>query len=658
MSNNILRTNKMLILNKKPMRHFSKLMLFLSLSIILFTNCYESALDKPAEKLSGNKVHAQMYVSLNYDDAVFAGDANVSNRRFIVEARDAENTENVLERKEIVYNTTAKNKEGFERIPVVFELDQKKYVVSIWMDYIESGTDKDFYYNTEDLSNISMITPESTANVHRDALATTQTIDLTEQALGTEFAVNAQLLNRIAKWQLIANDWRNLLTQKEEAAKSAIINVAYNSGVAKGFNLHTASTSGIKEGIVFEVPISVPTSEEETKITLAEDYFFISQNEEIINLAINVKSAEGDIWYTKNDISIACNAGKETKSENNYLTGEDEVIKDPAKFEGEGTLQNPYLIGTADNLNTLMTLINEGNKDYEYQTAYYKQTTDIDASSITGSLSIGNDKYSFKGTYDGDGKTISNNQGLFGVIEDATIKEIRLIDCVANTDNKKVVTGFVCNSSKGNSKIENCGCELSATMEDKSTILGSICGEVISGTLSINGCRVKGKAEGSVFKVNNQNSTINMGGFIGKIGTSATVNITDSYFTNSKNTFAVGKQADNCVGGLCGSNEGILKIRQCYVNAKLQSGGETAFGGIVVGKGSANISECYTKDKNIYSGKNTAWTQNKEIDNCVTQFATGAWPISPTWSEEIWDLGHFTTGETDPTIYPTLKWEN
>lgn len=272
-------------------------------------------------------------------------------------------------------------------------------------------------------------------------------------------------------------------------------------------------------------------------------------------------------------------------------------------------------------------------------------------------LSIGNDEYPFKGIYDGNGKTISNNQGLFGVIEDATIKGVRLIDCAANPDAKKTVTGFMCNSSRGNNRIENCGCELAATTDDKSTIFGSICGEVISGTLSINGCRVKGKDDGSIFRVSNQNSTINMGGFIGKIDASATADITDSYFTNSRNTFASGKQANNCVGGLCGLNEGTLTVSQCYVNAKVQSGENTAYGGIIVGGGSATITECYTKDKDVYSGKKTTWNKN-ETDKSVKQFAAETWPASATWNEEIWDLGHFSTGEADPTIYPTLKWEN
>lgn len=635
------------------MKYFFRTVILLS--IITLPGCYDSVLDMPAEKLSGDKVHAQMYVSLNYDDAVFAGDANVSNRRFIVEARDAENTENIIERKEIVYNTASTLTEGFQRLPIVFELDQKKYVVSVWMDYIETGTDKDFYYNTEDLSKISMITPESAADVHRDALASTQTIDLTEQALGAEFAVNAQLVSHIAKWRLIANDWKNLLTDKKEAAKTAVINVAYNSGVSKGFNLHTASTVNIQEGIFFESPIKVSASEENTKITLAEDYFFTSQDEETISLTVNVKSAEGEEWHKTENVSLTCKSGKENKLESNYLTGQ-EPIKEKPKFEGEGTEASPYLIKNANDLTTLMSIFNEENTDYDYQNANYKQTNNIEASTITDVIAIGTTDFPFKGTYNGDGKTISNNKGLFGVIEYATIKDVRLIDCAANTDAKKTVTGFMCNSSKGNSKIENCGCELAASTEDKSTIFGSICGEVTSGTLSINGCRVKGKDDGSVFKVANQNSTINMGGFIGKIDASATADITDSYFTNSRN-FASGKQANNCVGGLCGLNEGTLTVSQCYVNAKVQSGENTAYGGIIVGGGSATITECYTKDKDVYSGKKTPWNKN-ETDNSVKQFAAETWPASTTWNEEIWDLGHFSTGETDPTIYPTLKWEN
>ncbi|WP_287677265.1 DUF6562 domain-containing protein [Bacteroides sp.] len=629
------------------MRHFSKLMLIISTSIISFTSCYENILDMPAEKLSEDKVHAQIYVSLNYDDAVFAGNANISNRRFIVEARDAESTESVIERKEIIYNTSSTLTEGFERLPIDFELDQKKYVVSVWMDYIETGTDKDFYYNTEDLSNISMITPESTAKVHRDALAATQTIDLTEQNLGTEFAVNAQLLSRVTKWQLIANDWKNLLVKKGDAAKTAIINVSYNSGVAKGFNLYTSSAVYVQEGFFIESPINAPSSDENAKITLAEDYIFTSQDEENVSLTVNVKSDTGDTWYTKNDISIACNAGKENKSESNYLTGE-EPIKNEANFEGKGTQEEPYLIKCADDLSSLMLLINEGNKDFEYQTAYYKQTADIDLSLITNGISIGNDEYPFKGTYDGNGSTISNNQGLFGVIEDATIKGVKLINCTP--DATLATAGIICNSSKGKSSILNSGCEFNAIETKKATALGCICGEVVNGTLNINVCRAKGNS-GVVFKATNNNSTLHIGGFIGKINADCCVNISDSYYSHDKNIFASNKQTDNCIGGLCGLNNGTLNVERCYVIAKIQSGGATAFGGIIVGKGTSNANDCYTKDKNIYGGKETEWIKNESIDNTVKVFSTETWP---SWDTTIWEkMGDVTT-----STFPTLKWEN
>jgi len=636
------------------MRHLSKLMMILSSSIISLTSCYESALDIPAEGLRGDKVHAQMYVSLNYDDAIFTGKANVSNRRFIVEARDAENTENLVERKEIIYNPTASVKEGFERIPIVFELDQKKYVVSVWMDYIEKGTDKDFYYNTEDLSKISMITPESTADVHRNALSATQTIDLTEQALGAEFAVNTQLLNRIAKWRLIANDWRNLFADKNEAAKTAIINVAYNSGVAKGFNLYTTSTENVQEGIFMESPISVPASEENTKITLAEDYFFTSQATETISLTVNVKSSTGDIWYTQNDISLVCNAGEELKSESNYLTGK-EAIKDPAKFTGEGTPENPYLISSIENLITLMELINNGdNKDYAYQTSYYKQTIDLDASSITEGLNIGSTEFPFKGTYDGNGKKISNNTGLFGIIEDATIKNVRLENC--KLDSQSDIGGLICTYSKGISKIEYCGCSFNEIAIQET--LGGICAEVVSGSLNIEGCKVSG----TKLKILSKDGGNYNGGLIGKINNGSIANIKDSYITLSGNMSQAGAINSNpapigdCIGGICGINDnGTLNIERCYVNLKLQGGKEAkTFGGIITGKGEATINSCFSVlTKNQYYTGKPEWTKNETIDSFVAPFADDSWPDWATDGSTAWG----NIGENSTPTYPSLRWE-
>lgn len=657
------------------MRHFSKLMLILSSSIISFTSCYESALDKPAEKLSGNKVHAQMYVSLNYDDAVFAGDANVSNRRFIVEARDAENTENVVERKEIVYNTASTVTEGFERIPVVFELDQKKYVVSVWMDYIETGTDKDFYYNTEDLSKISMITPESAADVHRDALASTQTIDLTEQALGAEFAVNAQLLSRVAKWSLIANDWRNLFAKKGEAAKTAIINVAYTSGIAKGFNLYTASTGDIREGIAFEAPINVPVSEKDTKITLAEDYFFISQNEETVGLNVIVKSATGEEWHTTENVSLTCNAGKESKSESNYLTGEDEIIKDPAKFEGEGTEESPYLINDAEDLKTLMELINNGeNQDYPYQTSYYKQNNDIDATGIQG-LHIGTEENPFKGNYNGNYKSIKNldvqpidnkqkNPALFSVIENATISCLKLENASNNNSQKSINNaGILVALAKGNSHIEDIECKI-ATLGTKSTVTGAICAKLSeSSSLDIKGCKVVDYTtdNGVIKTLINETDICYIGSIIGYAGRTSNLTIEDSYAkikvtnTTIKGEKARDENIKDKIGGLCGYSDGTYKINRCYYVGKVGTTKNVyAEIGSLIGKETPN-GEIENSFHNATIQKASSFGTEVNNNNSI-QFAAEAWPNWDINGSTAW--GNMGEYNADSSTYPTLKWEN
>lgn len=636
------------------MRHFSKLMLFLSSSIISFTSCYESALDKPAEKLSGNKVHAQMYVSLNYDDAVFAGDANVSNRRFIVEARDAENTENVVERKEIVYNTASTVTEGFERIPVVFELDQKKYVVSVWMDYIETGTDKDFYYNTENLSKISMITPESAADVHRDALASTQTIDLTEQALGAEFAVNAQLVSPVAKVSLIAKDWLNFLQDRKDAAKTAQVTINFASEMPISYDAlsNNSAVSTIEEK---SLPINVPENPETTGKTTITELYFLGAIQSA-NLSVNILSAEGATLYNDN-YTISIETGKNNKIEKSFLTGTDTPIKEII-FDGSGTAENPFKIKTTDDLYRLMELINTDNNT-DYQSAHYQQTDDnLD---LTGSeaLTIGTEEFPFMGTYDGDEKTISNNTGLFGVIENATIKNIRLENCTLNKNSD--IGGLICTSSKGTSNIENCGCTF-GDIEIQKT-LGGICAEIISGTLNIEGCKVSGSKLKILYKEGNSYN----GGFIGKIHNGSTASIKDSYITLSTNMTQAGATKSNptapkgdCIGSICGFNDnGTLNIERCYVNVKLQGGKDAeTFGGIITGKGNANVTNCYSvnKDEKYYTGNGVEWTENEKTDNSVTQFADSSWPTWATDGSTVW--GNIGGYNADGSTYPTLKWEN
>ena len=113
-------------------------------------------------------------------------------------------------------------------------------------------------------------------------------------------------------------------------------------------------------------------------------------------------------------------------AENGQATRTYWVTATQEPFYGSGTAEDPYRIETADDLVALAT----NSQKEPYRSAYYKQTEDLD---MTGKSmnSIGgvNTTYGFAGTYEGNGKTISNLNVSYlfdtvtGEIRDLTLAE-------------------------------------------------------------------------------------------------------------------------------------------------------------------------------------------------------------------------------------------
>ena len=141
---------------------------------------------------------------------------------------------------------------------------------------------------------------------------------------------------------------------------------------------------------------------------------------------------------------------------------------------GKGTVDNPYKITTADDLNKLAADVNSGTK---YTDTYFKLMNDVsfscssdwdDLKSEENNFTpIGNSStYSFRGTFDGNGKSISGiriykdtktadsqNIGLFGVVLRGTVKNLTL------TDTRIVgygYTGGIAGYCSSNSVIDHC----------------------------------------------------------------------------------------------------------------------------------------------------------------------------------------------------------
>ena len=229
---------------------------------------------------------------------------------------------------------------------------------------------------------------------------------------------------------------------------------------------------------------------------------------------------------------------------------------DPARPQGAGTSVSPYEISSSSNLLYLAAAVNSG--DASYTSAHYKLTNNIDLSGIGNWTPIGvgntapygqpSNAKPFQGTFDGNGKTISNltinasdkdDQGLFGYAVGATIQNLMLTNCG--------VTGY---SSVGGIVGE----ARQSTLSD-CTVSGSVSGDYSVGGIAGSILGVEGK-KGSIVNCINRASVSGTDSCIGGVGGQV-------YYVNIENCFNAGTVTGNSsVGGVAGrisNSSGILR---------------------------------------------------------------------------------------------------
>ena len=214
---------------------------------------------------------------------------------------------------------------------------------------------------------------------------------------------------------------------------------------------------------------------------------------------------------------------------------------------GDGSVGKPYEISTAAELAWFRDQVNSGNNSISA-----KLTEDIDLSEFchakdgtkyTEELSwapIGNSDNMYQGTFDGNGKTISNlyinatprdYAGFFGFADNGSIKNITF-------DNAKVtsiaqLTGILIGQAN-NSFIENIKTSESCSVDGDKTV-GGIAGSVLGNIIK---CENHARANGA-------NGAYYVGGIVGRYGGY------DKSITSCANYGDV-TSTGNCVGGMVG----------------------------------------------------------------------------------------------------------
>lgn len=277
---------------------------------------------------------------------------------------------------------------------------------------------------------------------------------------------------------------------------------------------------------------------------------------------------------------------------------------------GNGAKDNPFIISSLQDFKDFVHYMNDRDGvNPPICMAYFRLDEDIDCSEFTDFAPIDGGDQPFMGSFDGNGKTISNitystpytsaNVGLFNSIRSGgVVKNLTLNNCSFSGG---VCTGAIASYLEGT--ISNCNiinCTIT-TGNAQSPTAGGIVGYIYSGSIEnciVSGSTIKAQPTGNTDWISSNNGTAYAGGIGGQLLSSGAIK---SCEVNSSNIFAshpnsIGALGAGGIVGVCMS-EGTISDNTVKGTTKISSKSLTeednrnnACAGAIVGtKGSATF---------------------------------------------------------------------
>ena len=291
---------------------------------------------------------------------------------------------------------------------------------------------------------------------------------------------------------------------------------------------------------------------------------------------------------------------------------------------GSGTVTDPWVISTVDDLQKLAETVNDGES---YSGKYFIQDTDLDLMGITWEpIGYTDGGYYFSGHYDGKNHSISNvtstgkvdvdgqaTVGIFGCIIEGSVSNLHVKNAnfSVNGEGGYSLAGGIAGITF-DSDITNCSVENSSLKGEKTLVANNAC---VGG---ITGYSVHGIFQNCASANNKIISQTYAGGIVGEIDDSISNNEGGSAFTNcyvaegNISAFADDVQDYSIAGGFIGQvTEDNPTLENCYVYDTLTSIADTKASfkktGIIVGSCYMNLPnyEAKVTTTNCYYGKCT-----------------------------------------------------
>lgn len=380
-----------------------------------------------------------------------------------------------------------------------------------------------------------------------------------------------------------------------QVANTAPADELYLPREIKGYQFYQSVwITGLNESYPYnngeEVSLAYVLKTNSAQLTKDTDY--------TVTLSPNAPAAAGDytISFTAKEGNSGGYAGTTTHT---FCVMEGENM-DGYVFNTEGEGESKvYLINNERDLERLAAYV---NSDHDATGKTFKQTADITltaAHTSIGGYFEGKSKC-FKGTYDGNNKTISNlivnapnssYQGLFGYTREAKIKNVTLANC--NITGKQY-TGGIVGCALSSTAIENCHvsgniCATASNASDHGGIVGS------ATATSITNCTVTGTISTSV-------SNDNYGGIVG----AANYDVVITSCENAANISGDGQNHGGIVGRDYNSSN---KFKYC-LNTGVVNGNQ--YVGAIAGQNSSprDFDHCYYSNQSTIKAFGTSSGSN------------------------------------------------
>jgi uncharacterized protein YjdB len=462
--------------------------------------------------------------------------------------------------------------------------------------------------NTKTATCVVTVTPVAVTGVSLNKTTTSITTGETETLTATVLPANAT--DKTVTWSS-SNTGVATVSQSGVvtgvAGGSAVITVTSNADNTK--TATCAVTVTVPPATSMQINLDGTTGTG-VELTYTDN---TTENLTITNNAVTVSTSTKIIKSIKIDAGAVILIGRKADSDINLkINGTALALRDA---DGSGVIP----IGTYAELQLI-------NKDNNTKAGNYKQEADID---------LMNESWkpisTFTGTFDGARHTVANlfintnagNQGLFGEINGATIKNIG------------VMSGSVTSTSGGAASIAG--------------LVGRLTGSSVL-YACFNNADVTGSA----------NQT---GGLVGYVISPAGAQIIACYNTGDVQAYAY-------VGGIVGyQHQGTLDVIACYNTGNITASGSNA-AGIHPNANASKMIACYntgiiTKGSSIGSNGTACYSANNTSKNNATEFSATAWPsasINAEWgtgdgsgSGTYWkSLGSWNDGSP---VYPKLFFE-